>query len=96
MSVYVDVLMHHGWQFYGRPTKTCHMFADSEHELRDIADEIGCKQDWACKRGDVFHFDLTEGKQIMAVHHGAVKLSSKESVLKMRGILGETNSDDDR
>ena len=26
MTVYVDVLMNHGWKLRGHPTKNCHMF----------------------------------------------------------------------
>ncbi|UDY80490.1 hypothetical protein [Shigella phage CT01] len=42
MTVYVDVLMNHGWKLRGHPTKNCHMFTDGDiEELHEMAEAIG-------------------------------------------------------
>ena len=84
MSVYVDVLMKHGWIMYGRPVKSCHMFADTEKELFDMALKIGMKLIWFQNKKKLPHFDLVESRRIKAVKFGAIEITSRQLVEYMR------------
>lgn len=75
MSVYVGVPM---WQF-GRMIM-CHMVADTEEELDEMADAIGVARKWKQlpKRdegaGSLVHYDIAKSKRALAVKFGAVPL----------------------
>lgn len=67
----------------------CHMLADSDHELRKMADEIGVKQRW--HQGD--HFDICSAKKSLAIRKGAIEITQRQAAsMRMRrrttGVLG--------
>lgn len=71
MSVYVDESM---WPFRGMIM--CHMMADTEDELHEMADRIGIARRWY--QGD--HYDISKTKRALAVRFGAIEVSSRELV----------------
>ncbi len=91
MAVYVDPLMDHGWCWAGKPTKSCHLFADSLDELLAFALKIWLKREWlqGVDRQPPFpHFDLIPSKRRAAIKAGAVELTREEAVAKWRGGEG--------
>jgi hypothetical protein len=52
----------------------CHMIADTDAELRVMADKIGVSQRW--HQGD--HFDICLSKRALAVKHGAQEITRQE------------------
>lgn len=67
MSVYVDD--------YKAPFKKmlmCHMVADTDIELDEMADKIGVKRKW--KQKD--HYDVCLSKRKLAIQNGAIFLSN--------------------
>lgn len=91
MAVYVDPMMtcipNHNWRW----SKACHLTADSTPELHQFAAMIGLKRCWfQNRRGRHFpHYDLTEGKRAQAVAAGAIELTRRQAVEKMRAARGE-------
>lgn len=71
MSVYVDDMRAP----FGRLIM-CHMLADSDDELRGMADKIGVSQKW--HQGD--HFDICLSKRATAVHYGAIEITQRQAV----------------
>lgn len=74
MSTYVDWLLNHGWVIRGRPTASCHLFADSEQELETMARQLGLKPSWK-QGGSLVHYDLVPAKRARAIELGAVELT---------------------
>ena len=72
MAVYVDNMKAK----YGRMTM-CHMLADTDIELRDMAAKIGVNQKW--HQGD--HFDICQTKRALAVSYGAQEITQRDAVL---------------
>ena len=70
MTVYVDDMKAD----YGR-MKMCHMIADTDAELRAMADKIGVAQRW--HQGD--HFDIALSKRALAVEAGAVEITWRQA-----------------
>lgn len=70
MPVYVDDMRAD----YGR-MKMCHMIADTDAELRAMADCIGVAQRW--HQGD--HFDIALSKRVLAVAAGAVEITWRQA-----------------
>lgn len=58
----------------------CHMLADTDAELRQMADKIGVNQKW--HQGD--HFDICQAKRALAVSHGAQQITQRQAVLIRR------------
>ena len=58
----------------------CHMLADTDAELRDMADRIGMQQRW--HQGD--HFDIDRDMRAIAIAHGAQEITRREAVLIRR------------
>ena len=79
MSVYVDDVCI---PFRGRVM--CHMLADTDAELREMADRIGMQQRW--HQGD--HFDIDRDMRARAVAHGALEITRREAVLVRRRYRG--------
>lgn len=80
MTVYVDVLMNHGWKLRGHPTKNCHMFTDGDiEELHEMAEAIGMKRSWFQDKR-IKHYDLHTRRRQKAVELGAVEVSRREAV----------------
>ena len=71
MSVYVDGLRWWGFKVRGREAKTCHLTADTLHELYDFADRIGIPAGWIHAKPRP-HYDLTKKYRDAALRHGAV------------------------
>jgi hypothetical protein len=70
MTVYVDDMC----AGFGR-MKMCHMIADTDEELRAMADKIGVAQRW--HQGD--HFDIALSKRTMAIASGAVEITWRQA-----------------
>ena len=80
MTVYVDVLMNHGWKLRGHPTKNCHMFTDGDiEELHEMAEAIGMKRSWFQDKR-IKHYDLHARRRQKAVELGVVEVSRREAV----------------
>ena len=80
MAVYVDEAIHR----FGRMLM-CHMIADSNAELIEMADTIGVARRWIQHAGTYReHFDICKSKRAMAVRAGAVEVTSPELVRIMR------------
>ena len=77
MSVYVDDAKNK----YGRMT-LCHMIADTEDELDEMADRIGIARRW--KHGD--HYDICLKKRGLAVKFGATEISMRQAVIIRRKL----------
>jgi hypothetical protein len=71
MAVYVDDMRAK----VGRMIM-CHMMADSEEELLEMADKIGVNRKW--HQGD--HFDICLNKRALAVAAGAKEVTQRECV----------------
>lgn len=56
--------------------KMCHMFADTEDELHDMAEDLGLKLAWF--QGD--HYDVSLAKRKLAVSMGAKEVTSLDLV----------------
>lgn len=78
MSVYVDGMqMHaHAPKVRGRAVAWCHMMADTEAELLEMATQLGLKLHW--RDGD--HFDLTSKQRERAISLGAKPVTSRDLV----------------
>lgn len=68
MAVYVDDMRVP----FGRLIM-CHMIADTDRELREMAEKIGVNQRW--HQGD--HFDICLSKRERAVKAGAIEISQR-------------------
>lgn len=80
MSVYVDNMRAQ----YGRMVM-CHMAADSTAELNAMADAIGVDRRWLQHAGTWReHYDICLTKRAAAVQRGAVEVSQRELVQRMR------------
>lgn len=79
MSVYVDDMM----AGFGRMTM-CHMIADTNSELLEMADKIGVPRKWIQKPGKTDeHFDICISKRNLAIKHGAISVSQRELCLRI-------------
>jgi hypothetical protein len=85
MSVYVGVPMWE-WEF-GRMIM-CHMVADTEQELDDMADKLGLRRAWKQENprgrkhgtvGALTHYDVSKGKRTQAIKLGAIPLDDLEA-----------------
>ena len=74
MPVYVDDVFIP----FGR-MKMCHMIADTEEELHEMARKIGLKREWFQDTSRP-HYDVSKTKRAEAVRHGAVEVSVKELI----------------
>ncbi len=71
MTVYVD-----DFRIPFRGRVMCHMLADSDAELRAMAERIGMQQRW--HQGD--HFDIDRDMRALAVANGAREITRREAV----------------
>jgi hypothetical protein len=80
VSVYVDDARIS----YGR-MKMSHMIADDHLELLSMACRIGVPSKWIQKRGTYQeHFDICMTMRSRAIERGAIELSQKELVAKLK------------
>lgn len=81
MSVYVDPIFPtprggDGGGFWPFPM-ACHLFADTEAELDEFAQQIGLKLTWKQHSGTYkVHYDLTKSKRRQAIAAGAQEIGS--------------------
>ena len=89
MSVYVDNFQAN----YGRMIM-CHMIADTLEELHAMAKAIGIhRKHFQSKQARHPHYDICLAKRKQAVNLGAIELSSKELIIKLKSCehVGATN-----
>ena len=97
MSVYVDPASHP----FGR-MMMCHMWADSETELLEMADRIGVARKWIqghqtlsiprFRKASWVHFDIAKGKRDLAIAAGAIETDKYGPVEHVaRGRLAHEN-----
>lgn len=80
MSVYVDNAKHR----FGNMVM-CHMIADTELELRKMASRIRVKEQWCQFPGSYrVHFDISQGKRILAIAAGAHPITRLELAAILR------------
>lgn len=80
MTVYVDDIDLP----YGRMIM-CHMTADTTEELVAMAVKIGVAPKWIQYPGTwKEHFDICKSKKALALRHGAVAVTARESVRMAR------------
>ncbi len=81
MAVYVDNLRDYGW----RHGPSCHLIGDSVEELIAFAVGLGMKKEWFQPKSSP-HFDLNADGRKIAVENGAVELSQRDFVAKLREL----------
>lgn len=80
MTVYVDNMRAKFGQMI-----MCHMMADDDSELLEMANRIGVDARWHQYPGTPkSHFDICLNKRKKAVAFGAVELTTKELIRKCR------------
>lgn len=79
MSVYVD---QPRWRL-GR-MHMCHMMADTEEELHEMADKIGLKREWFQPHATLAHYDICKTKRALALKHGAIEEDTKACIRRLR------------
>lgn len=82
MSVYVDMLLDYGWSL----GPSCHMTADTEEELHQLALKIGMKRSWF-QDGETHtmpHYDLVNSKRKLAIKFGAIEIDRAEVIKKLK------------
>lgn len=72
----------------GRVVRSCHMIADTLEELHAMADRIGLKREWFQERSFP-HYDLIASRRERAIRAGAVPLTMRGFVLRMRDLRGD-------
>lgn len=93
MTVYVDDMRAR----FGRLIM-CHMIADTDEELRAMADRIGVNRKWFQKPGTARrHYDIALSKRALAVEAGAVQITWKQTGCMCRRRLetGELGKPED-
>jgi Protein of unknown function (DUF4031) len=81
VAVYVDGLRDYGW----RHGPSCHLIADSVEELIEFAESMGMRREWFQAKSTP-HFDLTADGRQAAVSMGAIELTNRELVAKIREL----------
>jgi hypothetical protein len=77
MAVYVDNFQSP----YGRMLM-CHMIADTQKELLEMADKIGVQKKWIQDYGtQTEHFDICMSKRKKAIEFGALEINMRELVI---------------
>lgn len=74
MPVYIDDVFIP----YGR-MKMCHMIADTEEELHNMANKIGMRREWY-QTGNYPHYDVSKSKRVLAIELGAIEITTRELV----------------
>lgn len=91
MAVYVDDTEAK----YGRMIM-CHMIADSDEELHEMAEKIGIARKWhqAPPKVSNSHYDIAKSKKALAVSFGAIEITKQQAAMmcarrRVEGILGK-------
>jgi hypothetical protein len=90
VAVYVDNLRDYGW----RHGPSCHLIADSVEELTDFAVSMGLRREWFQPKSTP-HFDLTADGRAQAVAQGAIELTNRELIAKIRELRRKRDSQSD-
>lgn len=89
MSVYVGVPM---WPFRGMIM--CHMLADTEEELDEMAAKIGLRKAWKqppTDSHDYSHYDIAKSKRRLAITHGAIPLDTIDEEVEVLDRLADAS-----
>ena len=79
MAVFVD----DAFLPFGR-MKMCHMVADSDEELIEIATRLGLNRKWHQHPGTYrSHFDVCSSKRRLAIDQGATPITWRELAIKL-------------
>lgn len=63
----------------------CHMLADTEEELHEMADAIGIPRKYfQNKPGGTPHYDICQAKKKMALQRGAIEIGFRKTVELIR------------
>lgn len=81
VGVYVDGLRDYGWH----RGPSCHLIADSVEELIEFAESMGLRREWFQAKSTP-HFDLTAGGRELAVQMGAIELTNRQLIAKIREL----------
>ncbi|HEX6279980.1 MAG TPA: DUF4031 domain-containing protein [Pyrinomonadaceae bacterium] len=81
MAVYVDGLRDYGW----RHGPSCHLIGDSVEELIEFALGMGLRREWF-QANSTPHFDLTADGRRLAVELGAIELTNRQLIGKIREL----------
>lgn len=74
MAVYVDQMQ----AAYGRMLM-CHMLADTDDELHQMASKIGVNRKWHQKPGTPqSHYDICKAKRAAAIANGAIEVTRRQ------------------
>lgn len=91
MPIYVDNMNAK----FGRMIM-CHLIADSDQELHDMADKIGVQRKWHQKppKSKHSHYDIALVKKKLAIENGAIEITWRQaSCMSKRklieGVLGK-------
>lgn len=79
MTVFVDDAEHP----YGL-MRMCHMMADEEAELHEMAGAIGVARKWFQGEASYPHYDICKSMRARAVALGAVEMTTKEMLTRLR------------
>jgi hypothetical protein len=86
VSVYVDPLLPVHSNAKWRWDTSCHLMADTPEELHQFAASLGIAQRWFQNRVDFPHYDLHPEQRGKAIEAGAIPLSRREFVTKVREL----------
>ena len=76
MAVYIDKM-----NAKYRNMIMCHMLADTEEELVEMAKKIGLNPKWIQKKGThQVHFDICKKKKEKALSYGALEITRRELI----------------
>lgn len=64
----------------------CHMIADSIDELHDMALKIGMRKEWFQANSSFPHYDIPLFRKKRALDFGAIEVSRRELVLKIKAL----------
>lgn len=86
MSVYVDQLFstqpyHQSANKRWNWSQACHMTADTEQELHDMATRLGLKRAWFQNHHPnpaLWHYDLVASKRAKALAFGAIEITPQQ------------------
>lgn len=92
MTVYVDPLFR--WPNAPAPFRqgSCHMWADTEEELHELARRIGMRRAWFQEHPLVPHYDLTPARRELALQLGAHAGSMREHLRAIRSRNAESKT----
>ena len=73
----------------------CHMIADTQEELHQMAKDIGIKRKWFQDK-KIPHYDISKTKRKLAISKGAQEITTRELILRSRPCecCGKQSNDD--